>query len=207
MRFLIKNYLFIRFIFFLFLSLITFFLSHSLTTNAVAHESNNTIKETKPAITNTNSNSHNNLKKTTKLDSDGRIGGNKTGSDEHSYSVLEYAQIITSFAALGALIFLLWQNILLQKQTKSLIQSVRSATYQSVISFYVDINKSLVSDSNIAESFESFSDEKEDSNKINERRRFWLAFWLLNLYENSYIQYSLNSSENTYSNFSQNFLI
>ncbi len=105
--------------------------------------------------------------------------------------ILDIAQIIAAFASLGALLFLLWQNILLQRQSKELSQSVRSATYQNIVNHYVDINKTLAIDSGIADAYDSFENESKNSSPEKERKREWLAWWLLNHYENAYMQFQL----------------
>lgn len=106
------------------------------------------------------------------------------------HPLLDAAQIIASFASLSVLLFLLWQNILLQRQTKALSQSIRSATYQNIVNHYLDINKTLSTNTDVAEAFASFTDIRKISS-VNEHRREWLAWWLLNHYENSYMQYRL----------------
>jgi hypothetical protein len=107
--------------------------------------------------------------------------------------LLDTAQIFAAFASLGALIFLLWQNLLLQRQTKDLTQSIRGSTYQSIVSHYVDINKSLATNSDIAEAFESFDDINNNIPQSKQRQREWLAWWLLNHYENAFMQYQLGA--------------
>ena len=106
-------------------------------------------------------------------------------------SFRDIAEIIAAFASLGALLFLLWQNILLQRQTKELSQRVRSSTYQNIVNHYVDINKTLAIDSGIAEAYDSFGDSKIIFSQEKERKREWLAWWLLNHYENAYMQFQL----------------
>jgi len=101
----------------------------------------------------------------------------------------DWAQIAASIATALALGFVVWQSILMQRQTKALDQSIKSATYQSVASFYVDINKSLATDTAISEAFDSYRDAETHPDAADERRRYWLAFWLLNLYENAFIQF------------------
>lgn len=107
--------------------------------------------------------------------------------------LVDYAQVIASFASLGALLFLLWQSIILQRQTKSLESSIKSATYQSLVQTYTDINKTLVVDPKVAKVFASFDDAGVESNKTKELQREWLSWWLLNHYENAFTQYRLGT--------------
>ncbi len=100
---------------------------------------------------------------------------------------------VAAIASLGALFFLLWQNILLQKQSKELSHSIRSATYQNIVGLYMDINKLLAVDSNMADAYESFDDENKNEDISFERKRMWLAWWLLNHYENAYMQYNIGA--------------
>jgi hypothetical protein len=110
-------------------------------------------------------------------------------SKASSLSVVDYAQILAAFGSLGTLIFLLWQNLLLQRQTRDLSQSIRSATYQNIVSHYVEINKALMTNVELASAFESFDNPEKNNARTKERQRRWLAFWLLNHYENAYVQH------------------
>lgn len=103
--------------------------------------------------------------------------------------VVDWAQIAASLATAVALGFLVWQSVLMRRQTRALNQSIRSATYQSIASFYIDINKSLSTEPSIAAAFDSFGNAEPNEDVAVERQRKWLAFWLLNLYENAYIQH------------------
>lgn len=112
-------------------------------------------------------------------------------SDAKALTIVDKAQIAASFAGLMTILCLLWQNIVLTRQTRALQRSINSATYQQIVANYCDINKSLVTDDKLAVAFESFAKEDDAGTPQQERRRRWLAFWLLNHYENAFMQYRL----------------
>jgi hypothetical protein len=112
-------------------------------------------------------------------------------NSERDFSALEFSQVLAAFASLGALLFLLWQNLQLRKQAQELTRSIRSSSYQNIVSLYTDINKSLMLNSELAEAFDSLDQKEPNNDPRIERRRQWLSFWLLNHYENAYMQHRL----------------
>lgn len=117
---------------------------------------------------------------------------NQENSKLFELNISDYTQLITSLISFFTLLFLIWQSVLLRRQTASLEQNVRSQTYQDIVSNYCEINKSLVSDDKLAATFESLGSSDTKSKEI-ERRKRWLTFWLLNHYENAYVQYKLGA--------------
>ena len=110
-----------------------------------------------------------------------------------SEDIVRLSQVIAAFGSLGAMIFLLWQNMTLQRQTRELEHSIRSSTYQNIVTHYMDINKTLMSNEKLGAAFEQFDDSAPESDEQQESRKKWLAFWLINHYENAYMQRQIDA--------------
>jgi hypothetical protein len=109
-------------------------------------------------------------------------------------AVLDYLQVAAGFSSLIAFLVLIYQTYLLRLQTAVLGNSIRASTYQQIASAYIDINKELAKDSDLAAAFDSFDALFPDDFVVDvtlERRRRWLGFWLLNHYENAHSQFTI----------------
>lgn len=119
----------------------------------------------------------------------------KIERDINKSAIFDYAQLSASIASVIALIIVIYQTKLLRLQTANLDNSIKAATYQNIASNYIEINKVLATDPALGATFDSFDQAFGESplelDLPTQRRKKWLAFWLINHYENAFTQYSI----------------
>ena len=102
-------------------------------------------------------------------------------------------QALASIGSFGALIFLLWQLRVLQRQTRDLEHSIQSSTYQQVAASYIEINRLMLQQPELATAYDRMLRGEPADGASEKTMRYWLVALLMNHYENAFVQNSLKA--------------